>query len=380
MREAASELRRNFGLDIVRSVAILLVIAAHSLFFLIPFYINQLAELYQVLGAFGVEIFFVLSGFLIGQLIIKEVLSPPSPRGLGRFYVRRWFRTLPPYFLVLALRTVMGNPFNWRYLVFLQNFDRKVMQSFRVSWSLSIEEWFYLIAPFLLLMACRRSRSPAAFFVACGTIAVVALVGRAVGVLKWNIQTRDHVFLRMDSLMIGVMLGGFRAYHRALYQRIARYRAFLFALGLGGVLATAAWLFTAIRNETVNQSVLMRTVFFVPLSISIALLLFSLESSDRVNLRWASKRWAIVVRFISLTSYSLYLIHLSVFEPLWKRNFVTKGVWESVGWMSLALAMSGILATLMYLYFEKPVLRLRDRLTGTSVIELAPAPVETGRI
>ena len=328
MREATSESRRNFGLDIVRSVAILLVIAAHSLFFLIPFYINQLAELYQILGAFGVEIFFVLSGFLIGQLIIKEVLSPPSPRGLGRFYVRRWLRTLPPYFLVLALRTIMGNLFNWRYLVFLQNFDRKVMQSFRVSWSLSIEEWFYLIAPFLLLMACRRSRSPATFFVACGSIAVAALVGRTVGVVKWNIQTRDHVFLRMDSLMIGVMLGGFRVYHRALYQRIARYRAFLLALGLSGVLATAAWLFTAIRNETVNQSVLMRTVFFVPLSISIALLLFSLESSERVNLRWASKGWASGVRFISLTSYSLYLIHLSVFEPLWKRNFVTKGVWN----------------------------------------------------
>ena len=45
--------------------------------------------------------------------------------------------------------------------------------------------------------------------------------------------------------------------------------------------------------------------------------------------------------------------------------------------MSLALASSGILATLMYLYFEKPVLRLRDRLTGSSAIELTPAPVET---
>src|ERR1700730_1065700 len=135
--------RRNFGLDIVRSVAILMVLASHSIFFLMPFFLKQLVEVYGILGSYGVEIFFVLSGFLIGQLIIKEVLKPPSWRGLSHFYVRRWFRTLPPYFLVLALRTLMGNPIHWRYLVFLQNFDPKVMASFRVSWSLSIEEWFY---------------------------------------------------------------------------------------------------------------------------------------------------------------------------------------------------------------------------------------------
>lgn len=380
METAKLDSRRNFGLDIVRSVAILMVLGSHSLFFLMPFFMRQLVEVYGILGSFGVEIFFVLSGFLIGQLIIKEVLKPPSWRGLGHFYVRRWFRTLPPYFLVLALRTMMGNPIHWRYLVFLQNFDPKVMASFRVSWSLSIEEWFYLLAPFLLLLAClpSRGRSPAVFFATCGAIAAAALVGRIVCVLKWDIQTRDHVFLRMDTMMIGVVLGGLRAYRRTTYERIVRHRAVLFAVGLAGILATAAWLFVEIRNQTVNQSVLMRTVFFEPLSISIGLWLLSLESSEVVNRRWASRKWAGVVRFISLSSYSIYLIHLSVFEPLWRRNFYTKSLWESLGWMTLALGLSGLLASLMYLFFERPVLRLRDRLTRSSspTIERTPVSAE----
>ena len=189
--------RRNFGLDIVRSTAILLVLASHSLFFLFPFYGRQLVEVFGVFGSYGVEIFFVLSGFLIGQLVIKEVLSPPGLRGLGHFWVRRWFRTLPPYYLVLAIRTLTGHPFHWRFLVFLQNFDAKVLSSFPVSWSLSIEEWFYLLTPLLLLLAFMgsRRRGPSVFFVTCALIAVVAFVARAICVVKWNMQVRDHIFL-----------------------------------------------------------------------------------------------------------------------------------------------------------------------------------------
>ena len=78
--------------------------------FLFPFYFDDLVGFYGVTASFGVEIFFVLSGFLIGQLIIKEVLTPPSWRGSRRFYVRRWLRTLPPYYLVLGLRTLHRPP------------------------------------------------------------------------------------------------------------------------------------------------------------------------------------------------------------------------------------------------------------------------------
>ena len=143
-------------------------------------YFASLREPFGILGSFGVEIFFVLSGFLIGQLIVKEVLRPPSAQGLVRFWVRRWFRTLPPYFLVLFLRRFEGHPLHWKLFVFLQNFDPPVAGSFPVSWSLAVEEWFYLLTPLVLLAVARlsRARFPKAFFITCGSIAAAALFCR----------------------------------------------------------------------------------------------------------------------------------------------------------------------------------------------------------
>jgi peptidoglycan/LPS O-acetylase OafA/YrhL len=347
--------------------------------FLFSWYFDDLVGIYGVTASFGVEIFFVLSGFLIGQLIIREVLSPPSGRGLGRFYVRRWLRTLPPYYLVLGLRTFVGHPFSWKFVVFVQNFDHEVMKSFPISWSLSIEEWFYLIAPFLLLVAAKLMRrgSPRTFFVTCAAIAVVTLVARVVAVVKWNIQPRDHIFLRMDTMMVGVMLGGFRVYDRARYDRLVAHRKALFFAGLLGILAMGTILYRQIWEGTVNDSRFMRTLFFDPLSISIGVWLLALESSRRINVSWAARRWASVVRFVSLTSYSMYLIHLSAFEPFWHLNDRTTGVPQSLLWMAGALAVSTIFASLMYRFFERPVLRWRDRLVGATTIERAPAASPT---
>ncbi|HEY4231622.1 MAG TPA: hypothetical protein VGO79_15740, partial [Thermoanaerobaculia bacterium] len=86
-----------------------------------------------------------------------------------------------------------------------------------------------------------------------------------------------------------------------------------------------------------------------------------------------------VVRFVSLTSYSMYLVHLSAFEPFWHLNDRTTGVPQSLLWMAGALAVSTLLAALMYGLFERPVLRLRDRVVGATVIERAPpSPAASG--
>lgn len=369
---------RNFGLDLVRSAAIAFVLASHCLVFLFPYFYESLREAFGIFGCFGVEIFFVLSGFLIGQLIVKEVLSPPSARGLVRFWVRRWFRTLPPYFLALFLRHLVGYPLHWRFFVFLQNFDPKVSNAFPITWSLAVEEWFYLLTPLILLAVAMlpRGRSPKAFFIACATIGAAALVGRIVYVLltgaPWEPTVRQHIFLRMDTLMIGVLLGGLRAYRRDSYERLGRSRGILGLLGAGGLSIATVWLFLEIRNLTLNQSFLMRTVFFDLLSISVALVLLALESSPTVNARSPSRWWAGAVRYVSLTSYSLYLIHLFVYEPLLALNARTRSLGLSLTWMVCAVLGSLALAGAMYRWFERPVLRLRDRLTAPVPIERTP--------
>lgn len=395
MLSSSTASTRNFGLDIVRSLAIGLVLAAHGLSFLsnillrapdghLTFYRHYFASLrepYGILGSFGVEIFFVLSGFLIGQLIVKEVLRPPSARGLLRFWVRRWFRTLPPYFLILFLRYLVGgHPLHWKLFVFLQNFDPRVVGSFPISWSLAVEEWFYLLTPLILLAVARLNpaRLPKAFFVACASIGAAALICRIVYVVAaqppWDPTVRQHVFLRMDTLMIGVLLGGLRGYERASYDRLARHRQILGLVGAGGVSISTVWLFFGIRNSTLDSSFLLRTVFFDLLSISVALLIVALESSHAVNERWASRRWAGAVRYVSLTSYSLYLIHLSAYEPFLALNSRTRSLPLSLAWMFAAVATSLVLAGAVYRWFEKPVLRLRDRLTSPVLIERAPPP------
>jgi peptidoglycan/LPS O-acetylase OafA/YrhL len=375
-------------------VAIGCVLASHGLRFLATIrvtmpdgqlrvyrqYVESTRELYGILGSFGVEIFFVLSGFLIGQLIVKEVLRPASARGLVHFWVRRWFRTLPPYFLVLLLRRLGGHPLHWKLFVFLQNFDPPVVASFPISWSLAVEEWFYLLTPLILLAVAKlsRARLPKAFFVACGSIAAVALTWRIAYVVTgqppWDPTVRQHVFLRMDTLMIGVLLGGLRAYERASYDRLACHRRILGLIGAGGLSISTVWLFFGIRNWTLDSSFLLRTVFFDLLSISVALLIVALESSPAVNERWASRRWAGAVRYVSLTSYALYLIHLSVYEPFLALNSRVRSLPLSLVWMSAAIAASLALAGVMYRVFEKPVLRLRDRLTPPVPIERTPPP------
>ncbi|NQY05998.1 MAG: acyltransferase, partial [Flavobacteriaceae bacterium] len=153
---------RIFGLDVIRFVAISAVIFAH----IGPFIKNHFWNLYEMLnriGFLGVEIFFVLSGFLIGNLLYKRfVIEKPTKKSILHFWVRRWFRTLPNYYLVLLINIVVlaivkyqlpnFEPARdiWKYFFFAHNLHSEQIVFFPESWSLSIEEYAYLIGPIML--------------------------------------------------------------------------------------------------------------------------------------------------------------------------------------------------------------------------------------
>ena len=152
---------RVIGLDIYRSAAILFVLFAH---FLQVFPGDSLIInfIYNFSGYIGVELFFVLSGFLIGGILVN--INDRSDHFnlivIQKFWIRRWFRTLPAYYLMILINTILfffaNNQFifgginGWSYILFLQNFSNQKQSFFSESWSLCIEEWFYLLIPLFI--------------------------------------------------------------------------------------------------------------------------------------------------------------------------------------------------------------------------------------
>jgi peptidoglycan/LPS O-acetylase OafA/YrhL len=142
------DLRRSTILDQLRSCAILLVITFHVVQ-MSPTPLSDLAGITQY-GAYGVDLFFILSGWLIGGIYWRE-MKAFGQVDTRRFWLRRWMRTLPSYFVALVLSWLAvywmrSERFDWHYIVFMQNYYERI-PFFLVSWSLCIEEHFYLAAP-----------------------------------------------------------------------------------------------------------------------------------------------------------------------------------------------------------------------------------------
>ncbi|HYZ61794.1 MAG TPA: acyltransferase family protein, partial [Acetobacteraceae bacterium] len=142
---------RNFGLDLARALAITSVLLSH--FLLEP--ANGVPILRTALvyaGGAGVELFFSLSGFLIGGLLLDLAQRGLSPRSVAAFWFRRWMRTLPLYYAVLWLTGWWfghQDPHAW---LFLQNFHPDEPRLVPASWSLVLEEYFYLFFPSAMLL------------------------------------------------------------------------------------------------------------------------------------------------------------------------------------------------------------------------------------
>ena len=207
---------RIFGLDLMRATAILMVLFGHCLW-IFPESNSFIHQLLLLCGFLGVELFFVLSGFLIGKIIythyIKENFGVSS---LLTFLKRRWYRTLPNYFLVLLLvLTVVyffGHipSYSWKYFFFLQNFNSTMPRFFPESWSLSVEEFAYVFFPFILLLSTRffKPKNKPQFFLIIILI-MIAVFGATkiyyqltttnISLQQWNLALKAVVIYRLDS-------------------------------------------------------------------------------------------------------------------------------------------------------------------------------------
>src|SRR5262249_29913722 len=154
---ASSEDRRKKSLDVLRALAIILVVNCHT----VSAYGLPNALGFLSVGGVGVDLFFCLSGWLLGKQLCLE-LKERATIDVRRFWLRRWLRPLPAYYAVLGLSlsqaALKGQvPSNWpAYLVFMQNYTH--VSIFGISWSLCVEEHFYLCVAPLLLFSFHRTK------------------------------------------------------------------------------------------------------------------------------------------------------------------------------------------------------------------------------
>ncbi len=351
---------RIFGLDLFRAVAILLVVLRHGGIVLGLGGIESPGWL-EVID--GVDLFFVLSGFLIGTILLKEMHRPEgfTPRRLARFWKRRWFRTLPAYYLILAMNVVMVrmhfingdfSSFNGRFLIFLQNFNTPFTGFFWESWSLAVEEWFYLLTP-LMMVALLLAMRPKWSFLAV-TLVMLLLppllrlqrMDPDLDAFWGSIVIGKVVLTRLDSIAYG-LLAAWSCYH---------YRVIWDKLRIPSLLVGAvAFLLLAMIGPF--NDVFLRQVLSWSLIPFAAMLLLPAANS----LREVKGPAAAVVTHISKISYSMYLVNLALVAEVIRSRFPPTGATDAVVKYVVFWMVVVALASLLYRYFELPMLRLRER-------------------
>jgi peptidoglycan/LPS O-acetylase OafA/YrhL len=369
--EALRGQKRIFGLDLMRAVAILLVMAGHCAWI---FRQNDsiFTALMALAGFLGVEIFFVLSGFLIGRIIYRQYTEGNFNRtAVLHFLKRRWFRTFPNYFLILMVNMVIaffvGFSIDglWRYFFFIQNFARPMLPFFTESWSLSVEEFAYVILPFTLLAAftfIKTGNKPHQFLLVNLLLIAIFVVTKIVynnntanqTIDEWNLAVKSVVIYRLDSIFIGVLAGWFYMNYHGFWQRTR----FLWA-ALGAVMIGFYTFGVGFLGLSIGRYPFFWNVVYLPLaSVSVALFLPVLSEWQKGKTPLAK-----AITFISLISYSIYLLHYGVVLQTMKHFVDTENLSaiSSVIFTAVYVGMTIFLSWTLYRFYEKPMTDKRER-------------------
>ncbi|RDS86335.1 acyltransferase family protein [Dyella psychrodurans] len=359
-------MERKPGLDLLRAAAILWVMPFHSY---IAGYMG--GGVWRWSGWMGVDLFFALSGFLIGSQVFNALISRGGVDFVD-FYLRRGFRTLPAYFVVLgiyaawpSMREEPGMMPLWQFLTYTLNlFIDPNRGAFSHAWSLCVEEQFYLLFPLLaLLLACTGRLARGAV-----VIAALVLCGMACRAWLWThfvqpVQADGSeagdaylrllyypTYARLDDLLGGVALAAARSYRTRGWAWIERNAN---AVSLIGVLLTGLCMWGFSGQQRYD---LAANVFGYPVLALAMTALVAGAASERgvlAGMKVPGAGW------FAAASYSLYLSHKMVYGQLHGRfaPWVDgHGVWTVLIYMTAVLAAGAAL----HYSVERPCLRLRE--------------------
>lgn len=372
-------------LDGIRAIAVWMVLLAHALFGFTnaPGALASVpSPIIQVLnhGWLGVDVFFLLSGFLITGILLD---TKPRPHYFRNFYLRRVLRIMPLYFAVIIVWAFLYDDAG-SYFLLSSVFGANLSELFHIHephgpgvlWSLAVEEHFYLLWPLIVLLLRRRDLFllSAVIFIAMpilrGIFAARGMLPDSIYVLSW---------FRFDGLVGGAMIAMWAKspyYSESSAKKIAGALAvILIALSLVGLK------FGIFGRYSIASVALRYTQTYLAFGT-----FFILVVANRGKLWTAPLRW----RFMQLSgalSYCIYLVHLSIGDGY--EHLVTKyGIVpaEHFGATGAVLIRAAVMVVLSFAiamvsrkYLEEPFLAMKDRFTRRDRGRVVPATPEPTR-
>lgn len=361
---------RIYGFDIIRTIAIVSVLFGHGAF-IIPS--KHEGSFYQHAYEFldGVFVFFLLSGFLIGQLLIYTIEKKPITKAtLINFWKKRLLRTLPAYYFMVILLIILslitlkgfGNIKLLLYFVLLQNFCTPHPFFFAEAWTLSIEVWFYIFIPLMIFVLkgyYKLSDKKSIIY----TVSFFIVFSFLVRCIKYFLLDyidgavvdelfRKEVITRLDSVTFGIIGSYVYRYHNSIWYKYKTH--FLIA----GILIFLYTKFPFLSNGFFYRT----TIFFTLQSISFLLILpyFS-------TIKTGSGIIYNIITTLSYVSFSIYLINLNLVQIfiLSRIDFVEFfGEYHQYAKYFFYLFISIFGGIYMYKKIELPFMELRKKVTN----------------
>lgn len=331
-------MKRKIQLDGLRGMAVLMVFAYHA--FDIPLF------------WFGVDLFFVLSGYLITGILIRAKEERGSPGAiLKSFYSRRACRILPAFLLFLLVGSLVFHA-DWLHVLsayaffnanFTIAFNKGVISAFTPLWSLAVEEQFYLVWPLVVLLVSLKALKRVSL-----SIIILAPILRA---LCTPHLPREAIYcltpFRMDTLACGAAIAIFEYEDRTCIE--TRHRSAAICIVAAGTLLCALSVLPAFRLNA-------NTVFFNSLGYSLIVVIFGGVIFFALGTRRGplySLMTLRPLRYMGLISYTFYLYHRGILL------LIQRDLHSTIADAALAFAITGAIAAVSWPYFETPFLRLR---------------------
>lgn len=363
-------INRNHGLDTLRSIAIILVFMFHCFSFSHQLILGTIGRV----GWAGVDLFFVLSGYLIGNQIFSAFVNQHR-FSLKTFYFRRFLRTLPNYLFVLGLYFLIPifreqpliTPL-WKFLTFTQNFNLS-LGAFSHAWSLCLEEQFYLFLPLIALFIAYKGNIRAGWLLVGFTL-LAGIILRSflwfayiqhAGDDKFQVYMTTIYyppFCRLDGLILGVALAMLRNFHQEIWIRMTNKSNWLMIMGLVGCFFTLYPLDHLFGFVSTTFGYLLRSASFAALTLA-ALSTDNLLCKTKIPGAMTLATW----------SYAIYLIH----KQLIHITQLVLSHWN-IGASSILTISMEILITfmggwLLYTCIETPFLKLRNKLEKNNAVK-----------